>query len=327
MSRAEMFASSTNIRTNSACPDRRGWIRLTTNGRPNAAGPSPTARNTSAIPPLPIFSVSRYFMERGQWRRTRRTLIARTARPAKWASLDPLQRVDDVLMHDQTFRASRGHRTLELGLEFGERHRQRGRVDDDDHREIVRHQRLRDVDDVAAGVGDRLGDARDDPALVLARRRHHGPTSTCACSARFARRRRRPSAALGARGHLARHLGDDAAQIHVLHRGISTRSTTATTAASIGTDGLLPGASFSLTATRAACPNATITSSPGPASSVSAQTTRSSVGSDAVEPSVGAAPGARSPTRYGRTSSSFSPCAEGHFTVDQTVPATRPRNI
>src|SRR6266498_4060130 len=178
MSRAEMFASSTNIRTNSACPDRRGWMRLTTNGRPNEAGPSPTARNTSAIPPLPIFSVSRYFMERGQWRGTRRTfrtLIARTARPAKWAWLDPLQCVDDVLVHDQTFGASRGHGTLELGLELGERHGQGGRVDDDDHREIVRHQRLRDVDDVSARVGDRLGDARDDAALVLARRGHHRP--------------------------------------------------------------------------------------------------------------------------------------------------------
>src|SRR3982751_4804099 len=65
---------------------------------------------------------------------------------------------------------------------------------------------------------------------------------------RLARYRRRLSAALGARGHLACHLGDDASQIHVLQRGISTRSTTATTAASIGTDGLLPGARFSLTA-------------------------------------------------------------------------------
>src|SRR4051794_4484305 len=191
MSRAEMFASSTNIRTNSAWPDRRGWMRLTTNGRPNAAGPSPTARNTSAIPPLPIFSVSRYFMERGHWRRTRPTLIARTARPAKWASLDPLQRVDDVLVHDQTFRASRGHRTLELGLEFGERHRQRGRVDDDDHREKVGPQRRGYVDNGAAGFGDRLGDARNDPALVLAGRRHHPPAAPCTCTARFARRRRR----------------------------------------------------------------------------------------------------------------------------------------
>ena len=61
-----MFASSTNMRTNSACPASRGWMRLMTNGRPNAAGPSPTARNTSAMPPLPIFSVSRYFMRPSQ---------------------------------------------------------------------------------------------------------------------------------------------------------------------------------------------------------------------------------------------------------------------
>src|SRR3954447_4038608 len=120
MSRAEMFASSTNIRTNSACPDRRGWMLWPQNGRPTAAAPPPPARNPPPIPPLPIFSVSRYFMERGHWRATRRTLIARTARPAKWASLDPLQRVDDVLVHDQTFGASHGHGTLELGLELRE---------------------------------------------------------------------------------------------------------------------------------------------------------------------------------------------------------------
>src|SRR4029079_6789782 len=173
MSRAEMFASSTNMRTNSACPDSRGWMRLTTNGRPNAAGPSPTARKTSAIPPLPIFSVSRYFMERGRWRTTtRRTLIARTARAAKWLWLDPLQCVDDVLVHDQALGARRGHRTLEPGLELSERHGQRGRIDDDDHREIVGDQRLGDVDDVAPRVGDRLGDPGDDAALVLSRRGH-----------------------------------------------------------------------------------------------------------------------------------------------------------
>src|SRR5262245_59057563 len=172
MSRAEMFASSTNMRTNSGCPDSRGWMRLTTNGRPNDAGPSPTARKTSAMPPLPIFSVSRYFMERGRWRPARRTLIARTARAAKWSQLDPLQCVDDVLVHDQALRAGRGHRTLEPRFELGERHGQRGRVDDDDHREIVGDQRLGDVDDVAARVGDRLGDPGDDAALVLARGGH-----------------------------------------------------------------------------------------------------------------------------------------------------------
>ena len=106
---------------------------------------------------------------------------------------------------------------------------------------------------------------------------------------RESRGRRRPGAPLRLRRHLARHLGDEAAQVGVLHRGISTRSTTATTAASIGTIGLLPGGSFSLSATRAACPNATMTSSPGPASSVSAHTTRSSVGSEAVAPATGAA--------------------------------------
>src|SRR6185503_18529357 len=121
----------------------------------------------------------------------------------------------------------------------------------------------------------------------------HGPASP----SRLCRGRLRSS--LGTRRHLARHLGHEAAQVGVLHRGISTRSTTATTAASIGTIGLLPGGSFSLTATRAACPNATITSSPTPASSVSAHTTRSSVGSEAVAPATGAAPGGRSPRRYG----------------------------
>ena len=44
-------------------------------------------------------------------------------------------------------------------------------------------------------------------------------------------------------------------------------------------------------------------------------------------PGASATPGGRSPTRYGRTSSSLRPSACGHFTVDQTVPATRPRNI
>ena len=82
---------------------------------------------------------------------------------------------------------------------------------------------------------------------------------------------------------------------------------------------------------RAGAPRQTITSSPTPASSVSAQTTRSSVGSEAAAPAAPgaatAAPGGRSPRRYGRTSSSFTPWACGHFTVDHTVPATRPRNI
>ena len=50
------------MRTNSGASDSRGWIRLMTKGRSKPSGPSPTARNTSAIPPLPIFSVSRYFI-------------------------------------------------------------------------------------------------------------------------------------------------------------------------------------------------------------------------------------------------------------------------
>src|SRR5215471_4854052 len=62
MRRAEIFASSTNMRTNSGASESRGRIRLTTNVRSNPSGPSPVAQKTSAIPPLPIFSVRRYFM-------------------------------------------------------------------------------------------------------------------------------------------------------------------------------------------------------------------------------------------------------------------------
>src|SRR5262252_257559 len=319
ISRAEMFASSTNMRTNSACPDRRGWMRLTTNGRANAAGPSPTAWNTSAIPPLPIFSVSRYFICATPRERRVREFAA------TWPPLNPLQGVDNVLVHHQALGARPCQGAFEPRLEFRERHREGARVHDDDHREVIGDQRLRDVHDVAACVRDCLGDLRDDAALVLARRRHHRTPAAPGVIGMG----RRLGAAVRARRHLARHLGDDAAQVRVLHRAISTRSTTATTAASIGTIGLLPGGNFSLTATRAACPNATMTSSPGPASSVSAQTTRSSVGSDAAPPPAPAVatPGGRSPSRYGRTRSNFNPLASGHLTVDQTVPATRPRNI
>ena len=50
----------------------------------------------------------------------------------------------------------------------------RGGVDDDDHREVVADQRLRDVEDVAAELGDARGDARDDALGVAAGGRQHG---------------------------------------------------------------------------------------------------------------------------------------------------------
>src|SRR6185312_9174625 len=79
-----------------------------------------------------------------------------------------LERVHDLFVHHQALGAQRLDRAGEAELEVGERHLQPGRVDHDDHGEVVRDQRLRDVDDVAAGLGDRLGDLGHDAALVLA---------------------------------------------------------------------------------------------------------------------------------------------------------------
>src|SRR5580692_7691269 len=58
-----------------------------------------------------------------------------------------LERVHDLFVHHQARGAQRLDRLGEPGLEVGEGHLQGGGVDDDDHREVVTHQRLRDVDD------------------------------------------------------------------------------------------------------------------------------------------------------------------------------------
>ena len=49
----------------------------------------------------------------------------------------------------------------------------RGGVDDDDHGEVVADQRLRDVEDVAAELGDARGHARDDALVVAPGRGQH----------------------------------------------------------------------------------------------------------------------------------------------------------
>src|SRR3954462_518653 len=79
-----------------------------------------------------------------------------------------LERVHDLFVHHHALGAQRLDGPGEARLEVGQRNSQGGGVDDDDYREVVGDERLRDVDDVPARLGDGLGDVGHDPAPVLA---------------------------------------------------------------------------------------------------------------------------------------------------------------
>src|SRR6476619_3831377 len=73
-----------------------------------------------------------------------------------WTSY-AVQRVDDVFVHHHRLQAHLLHLGLHRRLEVGERYVERGGVDDHDHGEEIADQGLRDVEDVAAQIGDARG--------------------------------------------------------------------------------------------------------------------------------------------------------------------------
>ena len=65
-----------------------------------------------------------------------------------------VQRVDDVLVHHHAWQAHRRDLASIAALKSANGTSSVAGVDDDDHREVVADERLRDVEDVAAELGD-----------------------------------------------------------------------------------------------------------------------------------------------------------------------------